>query len=164
MEKEVFKENLDRISKLALEIGRKIAWNDLSENVYYIIRPNLLADSDHLDNEEKTNLRERKKELRKPLTIDQVLSRLYFSERIPVWINVSIAEATKKKTTIELVTSRRFRKDDYMFKSTDFPPFNIAIERPINLNENERFDINWKRKKFKLKWDYWKWKFENWRK
>ena len=164
MEKEVFKENLDRISKLALEIGRKIAWNDLSENVYYIIRPNLLADSDHLDNEEKTNLRERKKELRKPLTIDQVLSRLYFSERIPVWINVSIAEATKKKTTIELVTSRRFRKDDYIFKSSDFPPFNIAIEIPINLNENERFDINWKRKKFKLKWDYWKWKFENWRK
>ncbi|MBP9602308.1 MAG: hypothetical protein KBE41_12465 [Lutibacter sp.] len=164
MEKEVFKENLDRISKLALEIGRKIAWNDLSENVYYIIRPNLLADSDHLDNEEKTNLRERKKELRKPLTIDQVLSRLYFSERIPVWINVSIAEATNKKTTIELVTSRRFRKDDYIFKSSDFPPFNIAIEIPINLNENERFDINWKRKKFKLKWDYWKWKFENWRK
>ena len=93
MEKEVFKENLDRISKLALEIGRKIAWNNLSENIYYIIRPNILADSDHLDNEEKTNLRERKKELRKPLTIDQVLSRLYFSERIPVWINVSIAEA-----------------------------------------------------------------------
>ena len=161
MKKEVFKENLDGISKLTLEIARKIAWNNLSENIYYIIRPNILADSDHLDNEEKTNLKERKKELRKTLTIDQVLSRLYFSERIPVWINVSIAEATKKKTTIELVTSRRFRKDDYMFKSTDFPPFNIAIERPINLNENERFDINWKRKKLKLKLDYWKWKFEN---
>ena len=164
MKKEVFKENLDGISKLTLEIARKIAWNNLSENVYYIIRPNILADSDHLDNEEKTNLKERKKELRKTLTIDQVLSRLYFSERIPVWINVSIAEATKKKTTIELVTSRRFRKDDYMFKNTDYPPFNIAIERPINLKENERFDINWKHKKLKLKLDYWKWKFENWRK
>jgi hypothetical protein len=163
MEKEVFKENLDGISKLTLEIARKIAWNNLSENVYYIIRPNILADSDHLDNEEKTNLKERKEELRKTLTIDQVLSRLYFSERIPVWINVSIAEATKKKTTIELLTSRRFRKDDYMFKNTDYPPFNIAIERPINLNENERFDINWKHKKLKLKLDYWKWKFENWR-
>ena len=161
MKKEVFKENLDGISKLTLEIARKIAWNNLSENIYYIIRPNILADCDHLDNEEKTNLKERKKELRKTLTIDQVLSRLYFSEKIPVWINVSIIEATKKKTTIELVTSRRFRKDDYMFKSTDFPPFNIAIERPINLNENERFDINWKRKKLKLKLDYWKWKFEN---
>ncbi|MBP6578156.1 MAG: hypothetical protein KA232_13205 [Chryseobacterium sp.] len=164
MKKEVFKENLDGISKLTLEIARKIAWNNLSENIYYIIRPNILADSDHLDNEEKTNLKERKKELRKTLTIDQVLSRLYFSERIPVWINVSIAEATKKKTTIELVTSRRFRKDDYMFKNTDYPPFNIAIERPINLNENEIFDINWKRKKLKLKLDYWKWNFENWRK
>ena len=161
MKKEVFKENLDGISKLTLEIARKIAWNNLSENIYYIIRPNILADSDHLDNEEKTNLKERKKELRKTLTIDQVLSRLYFSERIPVWINVSIAEATNKKTTIELVTSRRFRKDDYIFKSSDFPPFNIAIEIPINLNENERFDINWKRKKLKLKLDYWKWKFEN---
>ncbi len=164
MEKEVFKENLDGISKLTLEIARKIVWNNLSENVYYIIRPNILADSDHLDNEEKTNLKERKEELRKTLTIDQVLSRLYFSEKIPVWINVSIAEATKKKTTIELVTSRRFRKDDYMFKDTDYPPFNIAIERPINLKENERFDINWKHKKLKLKLDYWKWKFENWRK
>ena len=164
MEKGVFKENLDGISKLTLEIARKMVWNNLSENVYYIIRPNILADSDHLDNEEKTNLKERKKELRKTLTIDQVLSRLYFSERIPVWINVSIAEATKKKTTIELVTSRRFRKDDYMFKNTDYPPFNIAIERPINLNENEIFDINWKRKKLKLKLDYWKWNFENWRK
>lgn len=164
MEKGVFKENLDGISKLTLEIARKMVWNNLSENVYYIIRPNILADSDHLDNEEKTNLKERKKELRKTLTIDQVLSRLYFSERIPVWINVSIAEATKKKTTIELVTSRRFRKDDYMFKNTDYPPFNIAIERPINLKENERFDINWKHKKLKLKLDYWKWEFENWRK
>ena len=164
MEKEVFKENIEKISKLTLEIARKITWNDLPEKVYYIIRPNILADSDHLDNEEKTNLRERKKELRKTLTIDQVLSRLYFSERIPVWINVSIAEATKKKTTIELLTSRRFRKDDYIFKSSDFPPFNIAIEIPINLNENERFDINWKRKKLKLKLDYWKWKFENWSK
>ena len=149
MKKEVFKENLDGISKLTLEIARKIAWNNLSENIYYIIRPNILADSDHLDNEEKTNLKERKKELRKTLTIDQVLSRLYFSERIPVWINVSIAEATNKKTTIELVTSRRFRKDDYIFKSSDFPPFNIAIEITIKFDENERFYINWIRKKYK---------------
>lgn len=164
MEKEVFKENLEGISKLTLEVARKIAWNDFSENVYYIIRPNILDDSEHLDNEEKTNLRERIDELGKILTIDQVLARLYLSEKIPVWVNVSISKVTKKKTIIELLTSRRFRKDDYMFKKTDFPPFNIAIPRPMNINENERFDINWKHKKLRLKLDRLKWKFERWRK
>jgi len=164
MEKQAFKESLEKISKTTLEISKKIAWNDFSENVYYIIQPNVLEESDHLDNEEKKNLRGRKKELSKILTIDQVVEKLCFSDRIPVWINVSVAKATKQKTIIELLTSRRFRKDDYMFKDTDFPPFHIAIPTPINLKGNERFDINWKHKKLKLKLERWKWKFDNWRK
>ncbi len=164
MEKKVFKENLHQISKTTLEIARKITWNDFSENVYYIIQPNVLEESDHLDNEEKKNLRGRKKELSETLTIDQVVEKLCFSDRIPVWINVSVAKATKQKTIIELLTSRRFRKDDYMFKDTDFPPFHITIPTPMNLKENEKFDINWKYKKLKLKLERWKWKFDNWRK
>ena len=155
------KYNLQEISKATIQFAKELTWNDFSDNFCFVIMPNVLDDSDHLDNDERINLEQRKEELNKLLTIGEVIDRLWFSEKVPVWINVSIYKATKRKTIIELMTSRRFRKDDYMHKNTGFPPFHIAIPTPPYQKGNEKFDINWKHNKFKLKFHAWLWRSRN---
>lgn len=161
MDSLTFKYNLEKISNVAIRFARQLTWNDFSDNIYFVIIPNALDDSDHLDNDERINLAQRKDELNKLLTINEVIERLCFLEKVPVWINVSVYKATKRKTIIELMTSRRFRKDDYMHKNTGFPPFHIAIPTPPYQKNNERFDINWKHNKLKLKWNAWLWNYRN---
>jgi hypothetical protein len=145
-----FKYNLEEISSATIKFARQLTWNDFSDNIYFVIRPNAHDDSDHLDNDERINLGQRKDELNKFLTVDEVIERLWLSEKVPVWIDVSVYKATKRKTIIELMTSRRFRKDEYMHKNTGFPPFHIAIPTPPYQKNNEKFDINWKHNKPRL--------------
>lgn len=156
-----FKYNLQKASNETIRFAKELTWNKFSDNLCFVIKPNVLDDSDHLDNDELINLAQRRKELRKLLTIDEVINRLCFSERIPIWINISIYQTKKDKTIIELQTSRRFRKEDYMYKETEFPPFHIAIPLPPSLDGTEKFDINWKYNKFKLKLSAWLWRFKN---
>ena len=155
MKAEAFKYNLQEISRKTVLYAKERTRNRYSENIKYIIQPNILEDSEHLDNFELTNLAERRKELKKVFTLEQVVERLFFLERVPLWINVSIENTTTKETVIELLTSRRFRKDEIMHSNEGFPPFHISIPIPPNIKENERFDINWKNNKLKMKLKNW---------
>jgi len=153
-----FKHNLQEVSKETIRFAKELTWNTYSDNIYFKIRPNILDDSDHLDNDERVNLGQRITEIEKKLTIDQVVERLCFSDRVPVWTNVSIERVTKKSTIIELITSRRFRENDYMHKDSGFPSFHIAIPTPIYRNERGKFSINWRHDKFKTKFYTWFWR------
>jgi hypothetical protein len=160
MNKQTLKYNLHEIAKETIRFAKELTWNKYSDNVYFKIKPNVLDDNDHLDNDERINLGQRKAELDKILTIDQVVDRLCFADRVPVWTNISIERTTKKWTIIELMTSRRFSEDNYMHKDSGFPPFHIAIATPIYRNEKEKFNINWRHDKFRTKFYTWIWKLK----
>lgn len=149
MDKETFITRLNDASNSALKLAREFTFNEIAENLIFKIKPNNLDLSNHLTDSEKENLITRKKELNKILTANEVADRLIIEEKVPVWINCSVIRSTKKKTTIELFTSRRFREDSELYhKNETYPPFHAVIMNPPYLFDNkEKFDVNWRYKK-----------------
>jgi len=149
VDKETFITRLKKASNSALKLAKEFTFNEISENCIYKIKPNNLDLSDHLTSSEKENLINRIKELNKTLTINEVSDRLMIENKVPIWINCSVIRSTKKNTTIELFTSRRFRNDFELYNKTEnYPPFNAVIINPPYLFDNkEKFDVNWRYKK-----------------
>jgi hypothetical protein len=149
MDKETFITRLNKASNSALKLAREFTFNEITENLIFKIKPNSLDLSDHLTDSERENLIARKKELNKTLTANQVADRLILENKVPIWINCSVIRSTKKTTTIELFTSRRFREDSELYhKMETYPPFHAVIINPPYLFENkEKFDVNWRYKK-----------------
>lgn len=149
MDKEAFITRLNEASKSALKLARDFTFNEIAENLIYTIKPNNLDLSDHLTDFEKDNLNNRKKELNKTLTVNEVADRLILDNKVPVWINCSVIRSTRKITTIELQTSRRFRNDSELYhKMETYPPFHAVIMNPPYLfDSKEKFDVNWRYKK-----------------
>jgi hypothetical protein len=149
MDRETFITRLNEASISALKLAKEFTFNEIGENLIYKIKPNSLDLSDHLTGLEKENLSNRKKELNKSLTANEVADRLMFENKVPVWINCSVIRSTKKITTIELFTSRRFRDDSELYhKMETYPPFHVVIMNPPYLYDNkEKFDVNWRYKK-----------------
>jgi hypothetical protein len=149
MDKDTFIIRLNEASKSALKLAREFTFNEIAENFIYTIKPNSLDLSNHLTDFEKGNLSNRKKELNKTLTVNEVADRVILENKVPVWINCSVVRATRKITTIELFTSRRFRDDSELHhKIETYPPFHAVIMNPPYLFDNkEKFDVNWRYKK-----------------
>lgn len=149
MDKEIFITRLNEVSNSALKLAREFTFNEISENLIFKIKPNSLDLSDHLTDSEKENLIARKKELKKTLTANEVANRLILEDKVPVWINCSVIRSTKKMTTIELFTSRRFREDSELYHNMEtYPPFHAVIMNPPYLfDSKEMFDVNWRFKK-----------------
>jgi len=149
MDKETFITRLNEASNSALRFAKEFTFNQIAENMIYTIKPNSLDLSDHLTDFEKDNLRSRKKELNKTLTVNEVADRLILDNKVPVWINCSVIRSTRKISTIELFTSRRFRDDSELYhKLENYPPFHaVIINPPYLFDNNEKFDVNWRYKK-----------------
>lgn len=149
MDKETFIIRLNEASESALKLAREFTFNEIANNLIFIIKPNSLDLSDHLTDSEKENLITRKKELNKTLTANEVANRLILENKVPIWINCSVIRSTKKITIIELFTSRRFRDDSELYHKVEtYPPFHVVIMNPPYLFDNkEKFDVNWRFKK-----------------
>jgi hypothetical protein len=146
MDKETFIIRLNRASESAVELAREFTFNEITEKLIYKIKPNSPDLSDHLTDLEKENLNSRKKELNKVFSAEEVSERLVLENKVPVWVNCSVIRSTKKITTIELCTSRRFREDSEIYhKIETYPPFHAVIVNPPYLFDNkEKFDVNWR--------------------
>jgi len=81
--------------------------------------------------------------------VNEVADRLILDNKVPVWINCSVIRSTRKISTIELFTSRRFRDDSELYHNLEnYPPFHAVIINPPYLFDNkEKFDVNWRYKK-----------------
>ncbi len=134
MDKETFIIRLNKASESALKVAREFTYNEISEKLMYKIKPNSLDLSNHLTDMEKENLISRKKELNKSLTASEVSERLVLENKVPIWINCSVIRSTKKMTTIELFTSRRFRKDSELYHEIEtYPPFHAYAPHQMRL-------------------------------
>lgn len=103
MDKETFISRLSEASSSALILARESTFNEITDNLIYTIKPNSLDLSDHLTDFEKENLSNRKNELNKTLTENEVADRLILDKKAPVWINCSVIGTSKGNTIIELL-------------------------------------------------------------
>lgn len=154
MDKETFISRLNEACSSALKLARESTFNEITDNLIYTIKPNSFDLSDHLTDLEKENLSNRKKELNKTLTGNEVTDRLILDKKAPAWINCSVIGTSKGKTIIELLTSRRFRNENELYHQKEgYSPFHALIQLPpyLSMDLKEKFDINWRRKKIQTK-------------
>jgi hypothetical protein len=148
MNKLTFITKLQLASESAIEIARKCTYNEIAQNLVYKIKPNSLELGPTLTSLEKENLIARKKELKRSFTTEEVANRLVQGNSVPDWINCSIIRSTKRKTTIELFTSRKFRDESKLcHQNGKNAPFHaMIVSPPYLLDNNEKFDVNWRYK------------------
>jgi len=158
VDRETFRQRLKSASESAVKLAREFTFNEIYENFVYKIVPNCLDSSSYLTEYEIENLECRRKELNIFFSAEEVLDKLIIENKVPVWINCSVIRSTRKKTTIELLTSRRFRDDSELYhKSENYSPFHSLIQFPpyFQFDSSEKFDVNWRDKKiqtaFKLR-------------
>ncbi|MCR9248895.1 MAG: hypothetical protein NXI20_00670 [bacterium] len=159
MEKPIFKERLVNSTKFLLEFTQSLVVNSLSENVKYLIEPNVRDTSDHLNKKEQEKLKELSELGKTLLNVDQITEVLFVNGLVPLWINIEVYNAKKGRTIIKLNCSRRLRSDsDLNHIAEEHPPFHPLVPLPPWHKKGEKFNINWKQQSFKRKWYYWKWK------
>lgn len=150
MTREKFDEQFSQAVTGVREHTLSHCFNRLPEENRFIIKPNGKDVHPGLNNGEATILKELNAYSNKLLTADKVSWLLARSGRVPLWINISVYETTKKYTVIELLTSRRFREEKELFLKVDkFAPFHQLVMFPphsLRIEKDGKFDLNFRRK------------------
>lgn len=155
MEKEKFRNHLNEATVAVLKLTTKFCYNTLSEDTEYIIVPNSRDKSEHLDQLENDVLDRWNEKKAKKLTSEEVVNLLCHENRVPLWIDILVLESAKNLTIVELLCSRRLRKEAELMYHDKIPPFNIGVALPSWYKQNCKFDINWRVKsKMYLKFSY----------
>ncbi|MBC3845446.1 hypothetical protein H8K90_03555 [Winogradskyella echinorum] len=162
MEELEFKYRLIESSKKLIEFTETLVFNSISKNIEYLIELNSRMVSNHLNSSELEKLKEINILKDKPQSIEQVISVLYNSGLVPLWINSEVYRSTNHKTIIRLICSRRFRiEEDLNSLVNKFPPFHIVVPLPPWGKEGVKFNVNWRHQYLKRKWYALIWKLKN---
>lgn len=135
VEKGKFKENLNEVTCMLLQITAKFCYNVLSQNTVYLIVPNSRDKREHLDRLECDVLDIWNKNTNRQLSLDQIVDLLCHDNRVPLWVNISVFESMENITIVELLCSRRLRNENELMHKDKIPPF---------YEEGIKFDINWR--------------------
>ncbi|MBO6880861.1 hypothetical protein [Winogradskyella sp.] len=161
MDKTEFEYRLIESTRELIEFTQTMVTNSISKNVEYLIEPSSRLASNHLNERELFKLEQINLSKGKPQSIQQTIDLLYDFGLTPLWINAEISHSFKKRTLINLTCSRRFRKEEQLNKKVDkFPPFHIGVSLPPWHKKGEKFNINWKRHRLKLKLYSLIWKYK----
>lgn len=145
MTREKFKTNLNAAVESLMVLTTAHCSNSFSHNYRFVVRPNVLTVDTHLDQEERLFLHKLKTRKKQYFSGDKVVDLLCRNNKVPYWINTSVFESVDQWTTIELLTSRRLRKEeDLNHVVGHFPPFHPIVMRPPDHIDNTKFDINWR--------------------
>jgi hypothetical protein len=159
MEKSAFESHLLAATESCLNFTRTLCWNKLSDNIEFVIQPdNLNEKADYLSDFEMFHFKQRKAELNKALSFDEVINRLWIARQVPVWVNLSVKRAKYGKTVIELLIDRRLRENDndIYHQQEGYPPFHILVSTPPYRIDHSSQSVP---QKFNVKWNSWPWKF-----
>jgi len=155
MTRNEFSTLLEKVTKLDYEFGSKFVVNHLPERYRYLI--NITAIYDELVGDEETFPNEAMSEYdyTSPLTHEEVVSRLWKNNKIPVWIDISIFKADKEFTYFTLLCCNRFSADEknYYYTRNKTGPFGIKspVHPPGWKESDGKFDLEIRQKMFHQK-------------
>ena len=155
MTKEIFEQRLMDATSFLIDFTKKYCFNDFSSTIKYLIAPNSRDIDSHLDSFEVSQLMKLNKLRKKKLSVKEALESLYHNGKVPLWINITVYETSREITTIELCTSRRFRRDNELNHIADqYPPFHSLVPIPpdsLRIEKDAKYDINYQRKLRKMR-------------
>ncbi|GAA3936909.1 hypothetical protein GO495_13640 [Chitinophaga oryziterrae] len=135
-----------------LNMARGMSWNKISNNCKFILTE--IKDSNRSFNDQRMLLK-KENDKKTPLLFQQVIPILQTLYKNLYDINLYIYKSSKDLTVIDIRYYQKSSLDkDYRQKVTDSPPMihsKVAIPAWL-LNKNEKFDINWERKLWLIRW------------
>src|SRR5688572_8815492 len=138
MNKEVFTIHLDEASKMLMQFTVSHCFNELSHVYKYIIKPNSREPDKHLNEYESKILAIWNSYENHELTTKQVIELFRHDDSIPAWVNMSVYESAQDRTVIELVCSRRLRKDADLYHKGPICPFHLTVPLPPDSFKTEK--------------------------
>lgn len=163
MEQQEFKYRLSESTKMLIECTQSMVTDSISKNVEYLIEPNIRDASKHLNERELDKLKQLNQLGEHLCNTDEVVALLNDLGLVPLWINLEVNRSTKKQTIVKLICSRRLRNGKDLNDLVDqFPPFHPVVPSPPWHKEGDKFNVNWKHQRLKIKWHAltWKWRYE----
>jgi hypothetical protein len=135
-----------------LNMARGMSRNKISNNCKFILTE--IKDSNRSFNDQRMLLK-KENDKKTPLPFQQVILILQTLYKNLYDINLYIYKSSKDLTVIDIRYYQKSSLDkDYRQKVTDNPPMihsKVAIPAWL-LNKNEKFDINWERKIWLIRW------------
>ena len=152
MTSESFEQEIQEAIPKLLNMARAMSWNIISNNCKFILTE--IKDSDKDFHDQRMLLKKENAE-KTPVLLQQVIPTLKALYKNLYDINVYIYKSRKHLTVIEIRYYLKSSLDkDYRQKITDDPPMihcKVAIP-PWLSNKNKKFDINWERKLWLIRW------------
>lgn len=151
MDKFTFRKHLSDASNLLVEFTCQYCYNDISKNFKYRIIPNsrtVEKNDNQLTQNEISILKTWNKYADKLLNTDEITDLLHRENKVPVWINITIYEASADFTIIDLLCSRRIRDDNELYHKGPVMPFHVQVAMPpehLKIEREGKFDVNWKK-------------------
>lgn len=149
MEKAKFIDHFTSAVHFTVEFSQQFCSNTFSQNHRFKIIPSSKMLAFQLAPEEITILKLLTKSQDKLFSKEQVIELLFYKNRVPLWINITIYESAPDITIFELLCDGRFREDRALnYQADKYPPFHPLVSVPSqNLEKDipEKFDINWKK-------------------
>jgi len=161
MERGELKHRLEVSTVKLIEFTQQFVTNALARNTEFIVVPNRMEVSDHLNEIELHQLETLIKAQGKGFTLEEVSSLIHVSDLAPLWVNIEVHRASKTVNTVKLICSRRLRDINAENCSNDaLSPFHPKVPLPPWHKEGVKFNVNWKHQILKRKWYALTW---NWR-
>jgi hypothetical protein len=160
MDKDRFAHHLTLAAYSTLAFTRTLCWNRLADPVDFVIRPDNLDDhAPYLSPLEWARFQERKRELGRRFTAAEVVERLWVAQQVPAFINISVAQAGYRRTTLELLIDWRLRPEgpELFHAREGYPPFHVAVPTPpYARGPHPRFHSNWQRWPWRIQLILWR--------
>lgn len=140
-------------SKTLLDLASKSCWNSISDNCFYILT-NIRVDNEK-NHQEQVSERIRKNKKKTPKQVDWVSKKLHEIYSNLYDINFYIYRAEKKRTIIEIqyFLKSKLDKEQSAKVENQEPMIHCKLHLPpYQVDNSERFDINWHFNGWKHKW------------
>lgn len=125
-----------------------VCFNRLNPDHKFILSPNVSTSPVVLDDIEVAYIKSLNELQRRPISMNEAVELLFHDDRTPLWINMSVYEATDEVTLIELVCARRLRSEAELSHKVDkYPPFHVLAPIPpknLKVEIDNKFDVNWR--------------------
>lgn len=153
MDKITFRQHLDKATTAVADFTRQLCYNYIVDNYQYRITPNSRTHGkghEYLTEKEIGVLNAWNEYEHKTLTAEQIVNLFHHDNQVPAWIDITVYEAGKRLTIIDLYCSRRLRDDNELYHQGPLMPFHLLVAIPpdhLRIEKNGKFDVNWKAKK-----------------
>lgn len=148
----VFILELEKATISLLKLAKECAYNNISDNCFYIISE---IPKQEMDTETARKLRNVQNRAKQPVELTKLNKKLELLYPLTHDFNLFIYEARKDQTIIDIRHfPRTFLELDYQRQLADVPPMlNAKVPLPPYHIDGEKIDINWESGNIRHQWN-----------